>query len=95
MMSTFWEMSGPVPLSGKMRHQLEQDRGVSFATASGLRLIARQRQAGDRSVTDFRVFDPAALAGTDGEPRRYDDLAPEAILHAGRIDQDGTIVLSS
>jgi hypothetical protein len=95
IMGTFREMSGVIPLSAKVRRLLEQARGVSFARASGLRIVARPGQEGERSVTDFRVFDPTALAGTDGEQRRYDDLAPGAILHAGHIEPDSSIVLSS
>lgn len=95
IMSLYWERSGAIPLSGKLRSQLEHERGVSFARASGLRLVARQRQDGDRAITDFRVFDPASVENTAREPRRYDDLDAATILYAGHIEPDGTIFLST
>ena len=94
-MSSYWEMSGAIPLSGMLRQRLDQARGVSFARASGLRMVARQRQDGGRAITDFRVFDPASMGDTDGDPRRYDDLDAGAILYAGHIEPDGTIFLSA
>jgi hypothetical protein len=93
-MTTFWEMSGAIPLFGKLRLVLEQERGVSFAISSSLRVIARQGEMDGRTVTDFRVFDPASLVATGDQPRNYDDLDPAEVLHAGYLAKDGTIVLS-
>lgn len=92
--NSYWEMSGAIPISGKLRHWLDQERGVSFARASGLRMVARQRQEGGRATTDFRVFDPASLDDTADELIGYDSLASEAILYDGCIESDGTIVLN-
>jgi hypothetical protein len=89
----FWEMSGATPLSGKMRLTLEEERGVSFADAIGLQVIAEAGQYADRTVTYFRVFDSAAVAATGSELRYYDDVATEFILYSGHIDEDSTIVL--
>jgi hypothetical protein len=90
----FWERSGPVPLAGEVRLVLEKERGVSIAGAAGLRMIAQGGRDADRPVTFFRVFDPAAIAETDGDLRDYDDLDASLILHSGYIDRDGTIVLN-
>ncbi len=72
---------------------LEKERGVSFADAIGLRMLAEPGRQGDHPVTYFRVYDPADLAGTDREPPEYDDLAADFILHSGHIGEDNTIVL--
>lgn len=90
----FWERSGPVPLAGAVRLVLEQERGINIAGAAGLRMIAQGGHDADRPVTYFRVFDPAAIAETDGELRSYDDLDASLILHSGYIERDGTVVLN-
>jgi len=92
-MRRFWEMSGPTPLSGKMRSTLEQERGVSLADAIGLQVIAEIGSIADKPVTFFRVFDSAAVAETGDVMRHYDDVATEYILYSGHIEEDTTIVL--
>lgn len=92
-MRRFWEKSGATPLSGKMRLVLEEERGVSFADAIGLQVIAETGQHAGRTVTYFRVFDSAAVAATGQELRYYDDVATDFILYSGHVDEDSTIVL--
>jgi hypothetical protein len=86
-------MSGATPLSGKMRLVLEVERGVSFADAIGLQVIAETGQFADRTVTYFRVFDSAAVAATGVELRHYEEIATDLILYSGHVDEDSTIVL--
>jgi len=92
-MREFWERSGPVPLSGNVRLLLEAERGLSFADASGLRMIAEGGQAGARPVTYFRVFDPSAVGEADGDINSYDDLNGGLILYSGYTERDGTVIL--
>lgn len=89
----FWEKSGPVPLSGKLRLLLETERGVSFADASDLRMIAQSGQAGGQPVTYFRIFDPSAVVEADGDIDGYDDLKAGLVLYSGYAERDGTVRL--
>ena len=90
----FWQTSAVVPLSPKVRIRLASERGVSEDGSAKLRMIERRGHYADRPVTYFRVFDPAILARHGVEARRFDDLGTGLFLHAGHIEQDGTIVLS-
>jgi len=92
-MREFWERSGPVPLSGTVRLLLESERGVSFADASVLRMIAEGGHVGGRPVTYFRVFDPSAVEESVGDINNYDDLNGGPILYSGYTDSDGTVSL--
>ena len=92
-MRRYWEMTGATPLSGKLRLALEQGRGVSFAEASGLQVIAEAGLLEDRPATYFRVFDPAAAAESGVEVRYFDDLADALVLHSGHVADDESIVL--
>lgn len=92
-MSEVWERSGPVPISGQMRLLLESKRGVSFADASALRLLAQSGQAETRSVTYFRIFDPSSVGEEDRDNISYDDLGTDLILYSGHIERDGTVTL--
>jgi hypothetical protein len=89
----FWEMTGATPLSGKLRLALEQERGVSFADASGLQVISEAGVLADHSVTYFRVFDSAAAAESGVEVRYFGDLAAELVLHSGHVAEDDSVVL--
>ena len=91
----FYEMTGPTPLSGKMRQVLETERGVSFADASDLRMLAKAGKIEDRPVTYFRIFDPATVLSTDADVRAYDDLADGLLVCSGHIEGDSTIVLTA
>ena len=90
----FWEKAGAVPVSEKVRLLLEKERHVTVAGATGLRMITQRGHYADRPVTYFRVFDPAAVAGTGRELRRYDDLDTGLIVHSGHIERDGMTVLN-
>lgn len=89
----FFEMTGPTPLSGQMRQALETERGISFADASELRMLAKSGLVGDRSVLYFRIFDPATVPGTAEVVRGYDDLTADLLVCSGHIEADNTIVL--
>jgi hypothetical protein len=86
-------MTGATPLSGKLRLTLEQERGVSFADASGLKVITEAGSLADRPVTYFRVFDSTAAAESGAEVRNFGDLAVELVLHSGHVAEDDSIVL--
>ena len=88
-------MSGPTPLTGKLRVALEEQRGVSIADASELRVLSEPGQFADRPVTLFRIFDPGAIGEDADAPRHYGDLATSLILHSGHIDANDLIVLDS
>ncbi len=88
-------MSGPTPLTGKLRLALEEQRGVSIADASELRVLSEPGQLVDRPVTLFRIFDPGAIDEASDAPRHYGDLATSLVLHSGHIDADDTIVLDA
>jgi hypothetical protein len=90
----FYQLAGPTPLSGKMRQALENERGVSFADASDLRMLAKAGQIGDRPVTYFRIFDPASILSSAGDVRDYDDIAAGVLFCSGHIEGDNTIVLT-
>lgn len=89
----FFQVTGVTPLTGKMRLMLETERGVGFAEASDLRMLAERGQFEDRPVTFFRIFDPTTVPTTDEERPAYDDIPPRLILHSGHIDGDNAIVL--
>ena len=88
-------MSGPVPLTGKLRLALEEQRGVSIADAGDLRVLSEPGQSLDRPVTLFRIFDPGSIGEADDAPRHYGDLAPNLILHSGHIDESERIILDA
>lgn len=88
-------MSGPTPLTGKLRLALEEQRGVSIADAGELRVLSEPSQLLDRPVTLFRIFDPGAIGEDTDAPRHYGDLAPNLILHSGHIDEADAIVFDA
>jgi len=77
-----------------MRRLLELERGVSFAEAGDLRLLAKAGQLENRPITLFRVFDQAVAMEAGEDTPNYDDLSPELILHSGYIEADTAIVLN-
>ena len=91
----FFEVSGPTPLSGPMRLMLENERGVSFADASDLRMLATAGTIGDRPVTFFRIFDLTKLPSTEVDVRSFDDLTEDLRFCSGHLEADNTIVLAA
>ena len=90
----FWQKTATVPVSPQVRAHLSTDRGVSENDSARWRMILEHGQYAGRSVTYYRVFDPEAAARANVEPRRYGDLDTALVLHAGHIEQDGSVVLN-
>jgi hypothetical protein len=91
----FKRKSGVRSPSAALRRALESDGLPAGTDASALGVVeSRDRYAG-RTVTYFRVFDPARAAARSVDVRGYDDLEahPDLVLRAGHIEQDGAIVI--
>jgi hypothetical protein len=93
----FWRTPPAIaPLSGPVRRRLAADRSLGDEAAGAMRMLTRRGSYADRKVTYFRVIDPAAVARSGVEVRRFADLdAHRALqLHDGHIERDGNIVLN-
>lgn len=67
---------------------------TDFATA--FKVVEMGGKYSGRKVTHIRVFDPATIAARGVDVRAYGDLDshPDLILWAGRVEQDGTVMLN-
>lgn len=93
----FWQTPPlAAPLSAPVRRRLVEDRGLGAQAAASLRMLTRRGTYADRTVTYFRVIDPAAVARAGVELGRYGDLDGHRPLqlHDGHIERDGHVVLN-
>jgi hypothetical protein len=90
----FWQKTGALPVSPRLRSLLVDKRGVTEEGSTTLRMIEQRGQYAGRSVTFFRVFNPETAARANVVPRHYRDLSDDLVLHAGHIEGDGSIVLN-
>jgi hypothetical protein len=91
----FKRKSGVRSPSAALRRALESDGLPAGTDAAALGVVeSRDRYAG-RTVTYFRVFDPARATARSVDVRGYDDLEahPDLVLRAGHIEQDGAVVI--
>ena len=83
-----------VQLPENLRMSLTKDRGVSSDAGLLLRMVEEQGNYAGRKVTYFRVFDPGNTKWGTSEPRRYNDLNVNRVIHSGHVERDGAIVLN-
>ncbi len=81
----FWEKSGSMELSPRMKTFLAEELECNAAQSTKLRYMEQSGKYSGRSVKYVRVFDPALTVGT----LSYDEIAPSAIFD-GRLEDDGT-----
>ncbi|MBI4300507.1 MAG: hypothetical protein HY677_05165 [Chloroflexi bacterium] len=93
-MWNFGQKAGPMVLSEKLALHLARERGLSRDAAAALRMVQEHGHYVGRSVTYFRIFDPAATKAAGIELRGYKDLDARTIIHAGHIESDGQVVLN-
>ncbi len=92
----FWQTPVVVPLTEPLRRRLVEDGGLSKEAGAGLRMVRQRRTSSDRTVTCFRVIDPAAVSQAGVDLRHIRDLDDRQALqvHTGHIERDGQIVLN-
>ena len=92
----FWQTPLVVPLTEPLRRRLVEERGLSKEAGAGLRMVRQRRTYSDRTVTVFRVMDPAAVSQAGVALRHFRDLDDRQALqvHTGHIERDGQIVLN-
>ncbi len=92
----FWQTPVVVPLTEPLRRRLVEDRGLSNEAVASLRMVRQRGTYSDRTVTFFRVIDPAAVSQAGVAVRHFRDLDDRQALqlHTGHIERDGQIVLN-
>ena len=83
-----------VQLPANLRLSLTKDRGISADAGALLRMVEERGNYAGRPVTYFRVFDPENTKWGNSEPRRFNDLNVNRVLHSGHFERDGAIVLN-
>lgn len=84
----FWQKTGVMPLSKKMRFHLATERGLSDQAADSLSILEQQGNYSGRRVTYFRVYNPVAAKAAGNDVRHFDDLNAPEIMHSGRIESN-------
>jgi len=69
---------------------------ASVSNPSQLRMVESRGRYSNRTVTYFRVFDPASAAQRSLDVRRFQDIdpCPGLVLRSGHVERDGTVVLT-
>jgi hypothetical protein len=83
-----------VELPENLRLSLTKDRGVSSDAGLLLRMVEERGNYAGRKVTYFRVFDPGNAKWGTSEPKRFNDLNVNRVIHSGHVERDGAIVLN-
>jgi hypothetical protein len=94
----FWSRSGVRAPSTAMRRALEVDGlPAGIDQSSTLSTVELRGKYAGRGVTYFRVFEATRIAESGVSVRAYGDLDayPTFVLRAGRIEKDGSIVITA
>jgi hypothetical protein len=85
------------PLTDAITQAIQRD-GVTPTPvdAAQLRMVESSGRYADRTVTYFRVFDPASAAQRSMNMQRYQDFDVflGLVVRSGHVERDGTVVLS-
>ena len=92
-MRKFWQKRSAGPLTAAIAARLGQEPGAN-ADTSALRMIEESGNYAGRSVTYFRVFNPATALAAGVTVTNFGDLDKLADLRTGHTERDGAIVLN-
>jgi hypothetical protein len=90
----FWQQRSAGPLSAAVTALLMREPGASPEDMSALRMIEERGHYAGRSVTYFRVFNPATALSAGVVVRRFRDLEGLTDLRTGHTERDGAVVLN-
>ena len=82
------------PLSAALIASLIDEPGASVEGTAALRMIEERGTYAGRSVTYFRVFDPASALSAGVAVRSFRDLDGLTGVRSGHTERDGAIVLN-
>jgi hypothetical protein len=90
----FWQKPTTGPLSAALTASLIKEPGASVDGTAALSMIEERGSYAGRSVTWFRVFDPAAALAAGVAVRSFHDLDGLSGVRTGHTERDGAIVLN-
>jgi hypothetical protein len=90
-----WRSPRP-ELSAALQKALVDERMTTGIDPLKLRVVQRRGSYSGRSVSYFRVFDPASVSAAGMQPRKFEDLDGHAdlILGTGHVESGGAVVLT-